>query len=68
VRAGVVSNGRRHHTRRHLTFNGTSVLSAAVLHRRQAVSHSTLFSLEAIEVLPSGKTPEEFHRAMHERV
>jgi hypothetical protein len=28
VRAGVVSNGRRHHTRRHLTFNGTSVLLA----------------------------------------
>jgi len=29
VRAGVVSNGRRHHTRRHLTFNGTSVLHLA---------------------------------------
>ena len=26
MRTRVVSNGRRHHTRRHLTFNGTSVL------------------------------------------
>jgi hypothetical protein len=29
VRAQVASDGRRHHARRHLTFNGTSVLFAS---------------------------------------
>jgi hypothetical protein len=40
---------------------------AAVFHLNHAVAYNTVFDPETIEVLASGKTPEEFRRALHER-
>jgi 4-amino-4-deoxy-L-arabinose transferase-like glycosyltransferase len=40
---------------------------AAVFHLNHAVTYNTVFNPETIELLASGKTPEEFRRALHER-
>ncbi|MFI5459880.1 MAG: ArnT family glycosyltransferase [Isosphaerales bacterium] len=40
---------------------------AAVFHLNHAVTYNTVFNPETIELLASGKTPDEFRRALHER-
>ena len=40
---------------------------AAVFHLDHAVTYNTVFNQETIELLASGKTPDEFRRALHER-
>jgi len=40
---------------------------AAVFHLDHAVTYNTVFNPETIELLASGKTPDEFRRALHER-
>ena len=40
---------------------------AAVFHLDHTVTYNTVFNPETIELLASGKTPDELHRALHER-
>jgi len=40
---------------------------AAVFHLNHAVTYNTVFNPETIELLASGKTPDEFRRALHAR-
>ena len=40
---------------------------AAVFHLNHSVAYNTVFNLETIELLSSGRTPEELAQALHER-